>query len=299
MRKEWLNSLLLLLLPVMTGCLSQTVKLQQPELAGPVVNADVLQLVETINQRYDQISSLTATVEFTASVGGEERGQRTDYASCTGYILFRKPRMLRVLVLLPVLHTHAMDLVSNGTSFTLLIPPKHRAIEGNDTITTPVDNPVEKLRPDAFVDTMLIHSIAPDKIVSVIHESVVTEDIRTKRLVDLPEYDLTVFDKEPLTEPPALAQVAKPRRVIRFSQVDLLPTGQDIYNANGDMETQVLYGSYQDFDGITFPSTIDINRLLDEYRIRLAVKKLTVNRPLTDDKFELRIPKAVPVEKLQ
>jgi outer membrane lipoprotein-sorting protein len=298
MRKEWLCSLLLLL-PMMTGCLSHTLTLPQPELAGPVVNADVLQLVETINQRYDQISSLTATVEFTASVGGEDSGQRTEYASCMGYILFRKPRMLRVLVLLPVLHTHAMDLVSNGTSFTLLIPPKNRAIEGSDTITAPVGDPVEKMRPNVFVDTMLIHSIAPDEIVSVIHTSVATEDIRTKRLVELPEYDLTVLDREPLTEPAVLAQVVKPRRVIRISQVNLLPTGQDIYNANGEIETQVLYGPYQDFGGISFPSTIDINRLLDEYRIRLAVKKLTVNRPLADDKFELRVPESVPVEKLQ
>jgi hypothetical protein len=298
MRKEWLNSLLLLL-PLMTGCLSRTVKLQQPDLSGPVVKADVLQLVETINQRYDQISSLTATVEFTASVGGEDRGRRTDYASCIGYILFRKPRMLRVLVLLPVLHTHAMDLVSNGTSFTLLIPPKNRAIEGSDTITASVGNPVEKMRPDVFVDTMLIHSIAPDEIVSVIHDSVATEDIRTKRLVELPVYDLTVLDREPPTELAVLAQVVKPRRVIRISQVNLLPTGQDIYNANGEIETQVLYGPYQDFGGISFPSTIDINRLLDEYRIRLAVKKLTVNHPLADDKFELRVPESVPVEKLQ
>jgi hypothetical protein len=298
MRKEWLNSLLLLL-PMITGCLSHTVKLQQPELAGPVVNADVLQLVETINQRYDQISSLTATVEFTASVGGEDHGKRTDYASCKGYILFRKPRMLRVLVLLPVLQTRALDLVSNGANFTLLIPSKNRAVEGSDTITRPVDNPLENLRPDVFVDTMLIHSIAPDEIASVIHESVTSENIRTKRLVELPEYDLTVLDRQPLNEPPVLAQVAKPRRVIRFSQVDLLPTGQDIYNGNGDIETAVVYGPYRDFDGIAFPSTIDINRPLDEYRIRLAVEKLTVNRPLADDRFELRLPEAVPVEKLQ
>jgi hypothetical protein len=207
--------------------------------------------------------------------------------------------MLRVLVLLPVLHTHAMDLVSNGTSFTLLIPPKNRAIEGSDTITASVGNPVEKMRPDVFVDTMLIHSIAPDEIVSVIHDSVATEDIRTKRLVELPVYDLTVLDREPPTELAVLAQVVKPRRVIRISQVNLLPTGQDIYNANGEIETQVLYGPYQDFGGISFPSTIDINRLLDEYRIRLAVKKLTVNHPLADDKFELRVPESVPVEKLQ
>jgi hypothetical protein len=117
MRRDWLK-LLALLLPVLTGCLSHTRKLQQTKFAAPVMNADVLQLVETINQRYDQISSLTATMDFTASVGGTRRGKRTDYTSCLGYILFRKPHMLRVLILVLVLHTHAMDLASNGTFAT-------------------------------------------------------------------------------------------------------------------------------------------------------------------------------------
>ncbi len=57
MRRDWLK-LLALLLPVLTGCLSHTRRLQQPVLAGPVLNADVLQLVEGINRtlRQDSVS---------------------------------------------------------------------------------------------------------------------------------------------------------------------------------------------------------------------------------------------------
>jgi hypothetical protein len=62
--------LLTLLLPVMTGCLRHTRVLQQPELTTPIGNLDVLQLVETINRRYDQISSLTATLDFGVTVVG-------------------------------------------------------------------------------------------------------------------------------------------------------------------------------------------------------------------------------------
>jgi hypothetical protein len=71
---------------VLTG---HTRKPQQPALAGTVVNADMLQLFETINQRYDQVSSITATMDFTVSVSGTHRGERTDYTSCLGFILFR------------------------------------------------------------------------------------------------------------------------------------------------------------------------------------------------------------------
>ena len=42
-------------------------------------------------------------------------------------------------------------------------------------------------------------------------------------------------------------------RVIHFSRIDLMPTEQDIYNADAELETQVLYGPYQDFNGTSFP----------------------------------------------
>lgn len=297
-QRGWLKFLAVLLL-ALTGCLSHTQLLQQPKLAGPVVDADALQLVRGINERYDQLHSFAATMDFTASVGGTHRGERTDYSSCLGYILFRKPQMLRVLILVPVLHVHAIDLTSNGTSFTLLIPSKNRAIEGRNSVAKPADNPLENLRPNLFADTILIHSISPDQIVSVIHQSATAQDARTKQLVELPAYDLTVLSEAPPTQSPAPAQVAKPLRVIRFSRLDLLPIEQDIYDANGDLETQVLYGPYQDFGGTQFPSTIDINRPLDEYRIRLTVNKLTVNQPLRDDQFELKIPEGIHVQKLE
>src|ERR1700679_2260246 len=113
MRRDWLK-LLALLLPVLTGCLSHTRKLQTPVLAGPVLDADVLELVKGINDRYDKIQSLTATMDFAASVGGAHSGAQTDYTSFRGYLLFRKPQMLRVLIKVPVLHTDAMDLASDG-----------------------------------------------------------------------------------------------------------------------------------------------------------------------------------------
>src|ERR1700744_486424 len=126
MRRDWLK-LLALVVPVLTGWLSPTRKLQQPKLAGTVMNADAVQLVEAVNKRYEQIHSLTATVDFAASVGGAHKGKETDYTSVPGYIVFGKPQMLRVLGLVPVLRTHAFDLASDGQAFTLLIPPRSRA----------------------------------------------------------------------------------------------------------------------------------------------------------------------------
>ena len=297
MRRDWLK-FMALLVPVLTGCLSHTRKLQQPKLAGAVLNADAVQLVEAVNHRYDQVNSLTATVDFAASVGGAHKGKQTDYTSVRGYILFRKPQMLRVLGLVPVLHTHAFDLASNGSTFTLLIPPKSRAILGTNSVSKPTANGLENMRPAIFLDSILIHSIAPDRIVSLTNSSQTTVEGKNKQIIETPQYDLTVLNPGHPNATPGLAQVAKPTRVIHFSRVDLMPTEQDIYNSNGDLETQVLYGPYQTFNGMSFPSTITIDRPLEEYRIALTVETVKFNQALSDEQFESKVPEGYKVERM-
>jgi outer membrane lipoprotein-sorting protein len=295
MRRHWIK-LLALLLPVLTGCLSHTRKLQQPILAGPVMDAEVLDLVKGINDRYDKIQSLTATMDFNVSVGGAHQGKQTDYTSLRGFMLFRKPQMLRVLIKVPVVLATAVDLASDGTNFKLLIPSKSRVLEGKNSVGKRSATPLENLRPSVFVDSVLIHDISPNQIVSVIHESSTTLDPKTKRLLEVPQYDLTVLSGAAQISPKDVAKVAEPLRVIRISRVDLLPVEQDIYNSEGDLETQVLYGPYKDFDGTKFPVSIDISRPLDGYRIRLSVETLRVNQTLPDKQFELTIPAGTKVQ---
>jgi hypothetical protein len=298
MRRDWWK-LLALLLPVLTGCLSHTRKLQQPKPAGVAMDADAAQLVEAVNQRFDRVNNLTATVDFAASVGGAHKGQETDYTSIRGYIIFQKPKMLRVLGLVPVLHTHAFDLASNGERFTLLIPPRSRAIVGSNSVTNPAANPLENMRPEFFLDAILIHSVPSDRIVSLTNSSTTTMDPRTKQLIETPQYELTVLNPSQAGGPPGMAKVYQAQRVIKFSRVDLLPTEQDIYDKDGDLETQVLYGKYQVYSGIQFPSSITINRTLQEYRIGLTVDKVIFNQPLPDDQFvPPKIPESYKVQRL-
>jgi outer membrane lipoprotein-sorting protein len=287
----------MLLLPVLTGCLSHTRKLQQPKLAGNAVDADAVQLVQAINHRYDQIKSLTATVDFAASVGGAHKGKETDYTSLPGYIIFGKPQMLRVLGLVPVLRTHAFDLASDGQTFTLLIPPKSRAITGNNTVTKPAANPLENIRPSLFLDAILIREIPSDAIVSLTNSSVNTVDTRNKQLVETPQYDLTVLHPE--TQTKAQVQVYQAQRVIKFSRVDLMPMEQDIYDKSGDLETEIEYGPYQNYNGTPYPTTITISRPLEEYKIAVTVHEVKFNLTLPEGQFEQKVPPGYKVQKLQ
>ena len=297
MRRDWLK-FSALLVPVLTGCLSHTRKLQQPRLAGTVMNADAVQLVEAVNRRYDQVTSLSATVDFAASVGGAHKGKQTDYTSIHGYIRLRKPEMLRVLGYLPVVRLRAFDLASDGSHFTLLIPTKSRAIQGSNTVTKPAADSIENLRPELFFDSVLVRSISPDWIVSLTNSSQSSMDPKTRQIIEQPEYDLAILQPGQPSASGALAKVAKPLRVIHFSRANLLPTGQDIYDSEGDLETQVTYGPYQNFNGSQFPRTITIEQLLAEYKITLTVEKLVLNQPLADDQFEQEVPAGYKVEKM-
>ena len=47
-----------------------------------------------------------------------------------------------------------------------------------------------------------------------------------------------------------------------------------------------------------FPGTVIIKRPLDELQILIAIQKLTVNLPISDDKFDLKTPETAAIHKL-
>lgn len=291
MSKHWLRAMTLLL-PALAGCLSHTRKLQAPKPPAFVLNAKAADLVGRVNEQFASIQTLNAAVEFQAQVGGARKGAVTDYTSFRGYILMRKPGKLRVLGLVPVLHTRAFDLASNGNLFKLLIPPKSKAIIGKTVMTKKSKNAIENLRPSLFFDSMLIRDISPDEQVFVTGETRIHMDAKKKQLLEEPVYDLAIVHRKESGNELALD------RVIRFSRVDLQPFEQDIYDKDGNIETQTLYGPYQTFGDVKFPGTVTIKRPLDEYQITLAIEKLTLNQPLADDQFEMKIPEGILVQQL-
>ena len=263
MQRRWWSVGFLAVLPWLSGCLYHTHKVEKTTLAGPAMDASVAQLVNEVNDRYSAVNSLTATVDFQATTGGARQGKQTDITPFHGYILLRKPAMLRVLALLPVVRTHAFDLASDGQTFKLVIPPRSRAIVGTNKVTKPSANAVENLRPDIFLDSVLIKAIEPDRLVYLTNTSQTQR--QEKKLVETPEYDLHIGEEDPQATDGLKVHVLKPMRVIRFSRLTLLPIGQDIYDADGGVETHVEYGPYRQFGTAHMPSSIVIQRPREAY----------------------------------
>jgi len=90
-----------------------------------------------------------------------------------------------------------------------------------------------------------------------------------------------------------------PVRVVTFNRDNLQPYQQDIYDSEGNLETQVFYSGYRDFDSATYPSTITIKRPVEEIQIVLTVEKVTENQTLKDDQFVVTVPEGTQTQHLE
>src|SRR5690348_2610513 len=117
------RALFVLLLAVpLSGCLFRSRKVQQQYSTAPLKTAKQQELIDYIENQATKLRTVQATVDIDTSVGGIKKGKITDYQQIRGYVLARKPAMLRMIGLLPIVRNRAFDMVSDGQNFKLWIP---------------------------------------------------------------------------------------------------------------------------------------------------------------------------------
>jgi len=271
----------------LSGCLFRTRTVERQLSNRSLKSATQQELIEYVNTQATKIQSMQATVDIDASAGDPKNGRITDYKEIRGYVLARKPAMLRMKGLLPLVRNTAFDMVSNGHDFKLWIPPKNKFVVGlNDADNYQPDKRLENLRPQYIYDAVLMPEIGQDEI-AVLENGYETVLDEKKHRVDQPNYALAVIRRG--------AQGWYLSRKIEFSRTDLLPRRQRIYDQQGNVATDVHYQDYKDYAGTTFPSTIGIERPRESYDLTLSMVKLEINRALTDDQFALEQPPGAEV----
>jgi outer membrane lipoprotein-sorting protein len=281
---------------LLSGCLWSTRRLPVPKGPSIVKTVTADELVAQLNQRWAALDSFNATVEIQATLLQTNEGTAKDYTSIRGHILMRKPELLRVLGQVPVLGTRMFDMVSDGKSFTLWIPSLNKAFKGANSLKKKSDNPLENLRPEFFLDALVVRGLEPDDWYGVVADSATIEDTARKHLFTVPEYILSISRRKPGSHE------MTPVRVVTFHRDDLLPYQQDIFDSDGNLETHVDYTNYQVFDSVKYPSTITIKRPLEEVQIVLTVDKVLdnpKNPPLTEDEFVLKLPEGTLIQNLE
>jgi hypothetical protein len=277
---------------LLAGCslFPTTRHLPVPKAPTRVQTATSEELVHQLGQRWDGINTLTATVEIQATETNSTVGTEKDFPSCRGYILLRKPKMLRVLG--KYFGVTIFDMTSDGANFTLLVPHDSLAIKGANTVMEKSPNPLMNLRPDFFLDSIVVRGLDADDEYMVTNDTETIEDAAKKHLYIVPEYVLNVMRRKNGNE--HLAE-----RVVTIHRDDMLPYDQSIYDNNGNLETQVAYSSYTDFSAGKFPSKVIIKRPQEGIQLVLSVVEVHENVDLPAGQFDVKIPDGYKTQPLK
>ena len=279
--------ILLISVAVLSGCVLRNTRSVSTRLStASLRDANLEQLVETIDTNGSKLQSMNANVDIAVSTGGEKKGKVTDYRTFSGYVLVRKPEMLRMIGLVPVVRNRMFDMVSDGKTFELSVPPKNKFYIGSAQKAADKkvsDQAIENLRPQDIFDALLLRPIDPQKEIAVLEQSTeMVKDPKTHKDAIQPNYVVVVIRR-------GGNGYYLSRRIV-FSRTDLLPHEQWIYNQAGMLVTYAHYDNFVDHAGIMLPATIEIQRPVEEYSITLTVTKASVNVPLRDDQFSLQQP---------
>jgi len=266
-----------------TGCLFRTRIVEPRTSTAKLQTASKQELIARINSQALGIKTLNATVDIDTSVGGEKKGKVTEFQEIRGYILVRKPDMLRMIGLFPLVRNTAFDMVSDGKRFKLSIPARNKFYIGSTEVTRPSSNPLENLRPQVIYSALFLPQIDGNDEIAVMEDDTETViDPKTRKLVEQPDYVIDIIRRS--------GNEWYIARKIIFERVKLTPHRQIIFDSSGKVTTIATYQVYRDYDGVSFPNVIEIERPQEEYSIRLTVEKLTMNEALRDDQFALQQP---------
>jgi outer membrane lipoprotein-sorting protein len=247
--------------------------------APPLLTASRSELIEKIAEQFNAIKDFSATVDMTPALGTVEKSSITEYKDVRGYILYRRPADIRIIGLYPLVRNTAFDMVSNGNDFKLYVPTKNRFIVGPNAIQEPSPNKLENLRPQHFLEALLVRPVDPSE--KVMLENFTDEEnafyvLHLVREIGPQELELT--------------------RSVWFSRVDLRLARQIILDPKGNILTDARYSDWHEYDNVPFPKHLEINRPRDEYAVVLDIVKMDINKGLSDDKFVLNQPEGTKLQ---
>ena len=169
------------------------------------------------------------------------------------------------------------------------------AFEGSNSAKKKLANPLENLRPGFFLDALMVRGLEPDDWYGVVADTETMEDASRKHLFTVPEYVLSISRNKPGSHE------LMPVRVVTFNRDDLLPYQQDLYDSDGNLETQVFYSAYQNFGINKYPTSVIIKRPQEGVQVVLTVDKIVENQkpPLTDGEFVLKPTEGTKIQHME
>lgn len=269
-----------------TGCV--TIKRRHQvtkEEIRPQLVSNEEKLLADYNNQARAVQSLQATVDLIPSTGTTYSGVIEEYHDVQGFILAQRPATVRVIGQAPVVAKNIFDMVSNGEEFRIYIPSKNTFLVGPTALIRPSNKPIENLRPQHIVEALFWPELTPST--KVLFEEF---DLDSGRY-----YILTVLRE---------GQGGKLEidRQIWYDRADLKVSRIQLFGSGGQLDSDIEYSDWQPVPTtpgtntapvtaqINYPRDIHIWRPQDDYKLEILILKLTLNEPISPDRFELAQP---------
>jgi len=260
----------------LSSCLARRRAINRPggNTTQTLLMADRQTLLDLIVKQYNAVRSFSATVDMIPALGTAEKSHITEYKDVLGYIRFRRPAEIRIIALYPVVRNKMFDMVSNGADFKLYVPIKNRFIVGRNQIEKPSENKLENLRPQHFLDAILVRPINLET------DRVLLENFTDEENAFYILHDIRINAGGQL----------QLLRTVWFDRLTLQIARQMIFDDQGNILTDARYTQWKAWDNVPFPKHIEINRPHDEYAVVIDMVKLDINKGVPDEQFVLDRP---------
>jgi hypothetical protein len=285
-RKSWMAPLTLLAVSAVTGCAVST-PVKAPEAAiGVTKDATKEDLLAAYNRIATGITALNLSVDLVPSAGKAYSGIIEQYHEVSGFILAKRPAY--VLMIGQVLSKNIFDMTSDGETFHIFIPSKNKFIVGPATLERPTEKPIENIRPQHLLDALLWPPVQASASV------VFAEDDE----VSARYYVLSVVTS---------GRTPEIERNLWFDRTDLHLARIQIYGPVGRLLSDIRLDAWQpvaatsptaSIESLAYPRHIVMQRPHDDYKLEITVKKVTLNEPVTDDRFKLEQPAGTDLVKV-
>ena len=274
----------------MAGCITISRKTNVKKIdIPPQLDSSEADLLARYNAQVRAVQTLQATVDLIPSTGTTYSGVIEEYHDVPGFILAERPATVRVIGQAPVVAKNIFDMVSDGREFKVYIPSKNTFLVGPTELVRPSNKPLENLRPQHIVEALFWPEFSPSAM--VLFEQF---DFNVSRY-----YILTLLRK---TDSGKL-EIA---RKVWYSRANLEVSRVQIYGSGGLLDSDISYADWQPAsatyasstnaagtspaDHPSFSRDIHIWRPQDDYKLEIKILKLTLNEPISPERFALEQP---------
>lgn len=283
-----LATLLLGLLGVGSGCVKRTVTVPVSARIREAKTATLEELLSELDRYTKKIVSLSSSsVRVTFTSGRLDSGKLQEYRSAPGYILLRRPDMIRLNVQNPLTKTTIVELVSRGEEFYVWYPRENKFFTGrNDVKEFEVEGqPAFSARPIHLFEAILPRNVAPetpDERIALTEE----QDASAKY------YVLMLFRET------GSARIVPVRR-LWIDRSNLAVARMETFAGDGTRTSIVDYSEFAETEGFVLPLSVRIERPTDKYMLSMQFKAWRVNPDLPDTAFVLTPPEGAQLVTLK